>query len=133
MNTQSEGDKQDFDFPTTATQGLIVDADERVDSQQRHLHLAYSQTAGNWQYDAALTRSLSTTDYLSNGARASGLRGERLLLDLQGSRSFAAGVTDQSVNFGLQREQRDFENIFIGYDAANYRADDAQNLSLIHI
>ena len=127
VNTQSEGDKQDFDFPTTATQGLIVDADERVDSQQRHLHLAYSQTAGNWQYDAALTRSLSSTDYLSNGARASGLRGERLLLDLQGSRSFAVGVTDQSVNFGLQREQRDFENIFIGYDAANYRADDAQN------
>ncbi|GIS20536.1 MAG: hypothetical protein CM15mP120_24520 [Pseudomonadota bacterium] len=31
------------------------------------------------------------------------------------------------MNFGLQREQRDFENIFIGYDAANYRADDAQN------
>ena len=127
VNTQSEGDKQDFDFPTTPTQGLIVDADERVDSQQRHVHLAYSQTAGDWQYDAAMTRSQSSTDYLTNGARASGLRGERLLLDLQGSRSFAVGVTDQSVNFGIQSEQRDFANIYVGYDAANYQADDAQN------
>jgi vitamin B12 transporter len=127
VNTQSEGDKQDFDFPTTPTQGLIVDADERVDSQQRHVHLAYSQTVGDWQYDAAMTRSQSSTDYLTNGARARGLRGERLLLDLQGSRSFAVGVTDQSVNFGIQSEQRDFANIYVGYDVANYQADDAQN------
>lgn len=127
VNTHSEGDKQDFDFPTTPTQGLIVDADERVDSQQRHVHLAYSQTVGDWQYDAAMTRSQSSTDYLTNEARASGLRGERLLLDLQGSRSFAVGVTDQSMNFGIQSEQRDFANIYVGYDAANYQADDAQN------
>ena len=51
----------------------------------------------------------------------------------QGAPGFAVGVLNQSVNFGLQREQRDFENIFIGYDAANYQADDAQTLYLLSI
>ena len=127
VDTQSDGDKQDFDFPTTATQGLIVDADDRVDGRQRHLHIAYTQTYRNWQYDAAITRTLSSTNYLTDGIRGSGLRGERVLLDLQTSRGFDLGSTEQSVNFGLQSEQRDFENIYVGYADANYRADDSQN------
>ena len=50
VTTESEGDKQDFDFPTTATQGLIVDADERVDGEQQHLHVSYDHKIGAWAH-----------------------------------------------------------------------------------
>ena len=127
VSSRSDGDKQDFDFPTTATQGLIVDAEERVDSQQQHLHLAYAHKIGNWAYHAALTQSKNSTDYVTNGSTASGLRGKRLLLDLQTTRRIDIGSTEQSVNLGLQSERRDFENIYAGIPAANYTADDSQN------
>ncbi len=127
VNTESEGDKQDFDFPTTATQGLIVDADERVDGAQQHLHVSYAHKIGNWAHHAALTQSQNSTDYLVNGTATSGLRGERLLLDLQTTRLITSGKAEQSINMGLQSEQRDFENIYGGFSAANYTADDSQN------
>ncbi|MBK87889.1 MAG: hypothetical protein CMQ44_03450 [Gammaproteobacteria bacterium] len=127
VSSQSEGDKQDFDFPTTATQGLIVDADERVDGQQQHLHAAYVQNIGNWTHHAGLTQSKNSTNYLTNSTVASGLRGERLLLDLHTTRRLELGNTQQSINVGVQSEQRDFENIYAGIAAANYTADDSQN------
>ena len=74
ITTESEGDKQDFDFPTTATQGLIVDADERVDGEQQHLHVSYDHKIGAWAHHAALTQSQNSTDYLVNGNATSGLR-----------------------------------------------------------
>jgi vitamin B12 transporter len=127
VNTESEGDKQDFDFPTTATQGLIVDADERVDGEQQHLHVSFAHKIGNWAHHATLTQSQNSTDYLVNGTATSGLRGERLLLDLQTTRRITSGKAEQSINMGLQSEQRDFENIYGGFSAANYTADDSQN------
>ena len=127
VNTESEGDKQDFDFPTTATQGLIVDADERVDGQQQHLHISLDHKIGHWAHHAALTQSQNSTDYLVNGTAASGLRGERLLLDLQTARRINSGKAERSINIGMQSEQRDFENIYAGLSAANYTADDSQN------
>ncbi len=127
VNTESEGDKQDFDFPTTATQGLIVDADERVDGQQQHLYLSYDHKIGAWAHHAALTQSQNSTDYLVDGTATSGLRGERLLLDLQTTRRIDGGNAERSFNMGLQSEQRDFENIYAGFSAANYTADDSQN------
>ena len=127
VNTESEGDKQDFDFPTTATQGLIVDADERVDGQQQHLHISYDHKIGHWAHHAALTQSQNSTDYLVDGTATSGLRGERLLLDLQTTRRIDSGKAGRSFNMGLQSEQRDFENIYAGFSAANYTADDSQN------
>ncbi|HCY04946.1 MAG TPA: hypothetical protein DHU16_05790 [Gammaproteobacteria bacterium] len=127
VNTESEGDKQDFDFPTTATQGLIVDADERVDGRQQHLHISLDHKIGHWAHHAALTQSQNSTDYLVNGTAASGLRGERLLLDLQTARRINSGRAERSINMGIQSEQRDFENIYAGLSAANYTADDSQN------
>ena len=127
VNTESEGDKQDFDFPTTETQGLIVDADERVDGQQQHLHISYDHKTGHWAHHAALTQSQNSTDYLVDGTATSGLRGERLLLDLQTTRRIDSGKAGRSFNMGLQSEQRDFENIYAGFSAANYTADDSQN------
>ena len=127
VTTESEGDKQDFDFPTTATQGLIVDADERVDGEQQHLHVSYDHKIGAWAHHAALTQSQNSTDYLVNGNATSGLRGERLLLDLQTTRRIDGGNAERSINMGLQSEQRDFENIYAGFSAANYTADDSQN------
>ena len=127
INTRSEGDKQDFDFPTTQTQGLIIDANERVDGQQQHMHIAYAQTIDDWDYDVALTQANSSTSYLTDGFANSGLRGKRVLLDLQGHRAFAVDTTDQSLNLGFQAERREFENIYVGYDDANYQADDSQN------
>ncbi len=127
VNTRSEGDKQDFDFPATATQGLIVDADERVDGQQQHLHLTYTHKQESWFHHAALTQSKNSTNYAVNGIAASGLRGQRRLFDLQTSRQIDTGKAKQSINLGLQSEQRNFENIYAGITAANYTADDSQN------
>ena len=125
ITTESEGDKQDFDFPTTATQGLIVDADERVDGEQQHLHVSYDHKIGAWAH-RCITQSQNSTDYLVNGNATSGLRGEQLLLDMQTTRRIDGGNAERSINMGLQSEQR-ISKISTLALAPPTPADDSQN------
>ena len=122
----AQGDEQDFDFPSTATQGLVIDADQNNASKQRFANLLLQTEYFGWQQQLSVSESKNRSRFFDEGTLVSGLNGERSKVDLQTSKLVQVGDLTHSLLIGAQYEGREFENIYPSIGGANYAAKDRQ-------
>ena len=122
----AQGDEQDFDFPSTATQGLVIDADQNNASKQRFANILLQTEYFGWQQQLSISENSNRSRFFDTGTLISGLNGERTKVDLQNSKIVQAGDLTHSWLIGAQHEGREFENIYPTIGGANYAAKDRQ-------
>ena len=122
----AQGDEQDFDFPSTATQGLVIDADQSNASKQRFANILLQTEYFGWQQQLSISENSNRSRFFDTGTLISGLNGERTKVDLQNSKIVQAGDLTHSWLIGVQHEGREFENIYPTIGGANYAAKDRQ-------
>ena len=120
----AQGDEQDFDFPSTATQGLVIDADQNNASKQRFANILLQTEYFGWQQQLSISENSNRSRFFDTGTLISGLNGERTKVDLQNSKIVQAGDLTHSWLIGAQHEGREFENIYPTIGGANYAAKD---------
>lgn len=128
VDNDVETDRQDFDFPPTPTQGLIVDADNNTESSQRYglVELTAATLDGDWLHRAAYGYTDTESDSFSAGVRSNGTRGERRKLEYQSTLMLGSGGLRHTLTGGIQRELLEFENISASFPGANFRRQDDQ-------
>ena len=122
----AQGDEQDFDFPSTATQGLVIDADQNNASKQRFANFLLKTEYFGWQQQLSISETKNRSRFFDTGTLVSGLNGERSKVDLQTSKLVEVGDLTHSLLIGAQYEGRKFENIYPSITGANYAAKDRQ-------
>ncbi|MBT3609029.1 MAG: TonB-dependent receptor, partial [Gammaproteobacteria bacterium] len=122
----AQGDEQDFDFPSTATQGLVIDADQNNASKQRFANFLLKTEHFGWQQQLSISETKNRSRFFDTGTLVSGLNGERSKVDLQTSKLVEVGDLTHSLLIGAQYEGREFENIYPSISGANYAAKDRQ-------
>lgn len=122
----AQGDEQDFDFPSTATQGLVIDADQNNASKQRFANILLQTEYFGWQQQLSISENSNRSRFFDTGTLISGLNGERTKVDLQNSKIVKVGDLTHSWLIGVQHEGREFENIYPTIGGANYAAKDRQ-------
>lgn len=122
----AQGDEQDFDFPSTATQGLVIDADQNNASKQRFANFLLKTEHFGWQQQLSISETKNRSRFFDTGTLVSGLNGERSKVDLQTSKLVEVGDLTHSLLIGAQYEGRKFENIYPSITGANYAAKDRQ-------
>ena len=122
----AQGDEQDFDFPSTTTQGLVIDADQNNASKQRFANILLQTEYFGWQQQLSISENSNRSRFFDTGTLISGLNGERTKVDLQISKIVQAGDLTHSWLIGAQHEGREFENIYPTIGGANYAAKDRQ-------
>ncbi|MFN4090972.1 MAG: TonB-dependent receptor plug domain-containing protein, partial [Alphaproteobacteria bacterium] len=121
---RGETDPQDFAWPDTPTQGLIIDGDEHYRAE----HLFGRAQARLRLFDGAWEQTLGTgytqvdRNNYAAGNRTSRTRGAKTKLDYQSTLRFdtpdIAGA-DHALTFYAEREREDYRNRNTGTPAAN--------------
>jgi vitamin B12 transporter len=117
-------DAQDFAFPPTATQGLVVDADDHSENRMRYAMVALDgQTlGGRWLHTVRVGYTDTDTRNYMAQAFASAGKGRRTKYEYRTT----VLVERQSVTFGVQQEELTFENIYPSIPGASFREKDEQ-------
>ena len=130
-DNEVESDRQDFDFPPTATEGLIVDADDVSESRQHYglVEVNAELLDGRWLQRAAFGYTDTRSDNFSAGAPVSGNRGERRKLEYRSTLRLGDGAWRHALTGGVQRELLAFEGLSADFPDANQtRSDDQTSL-----
>lgn len=119
-------DPQDFAFPATPTQGLVIDGDNSTAARQRLVGLHGRMTNGSWLHELKLSQNASKTRSKVNGEDDSGLKASLRKADWTASRDYVGGEVIHSLALGVQYEQRRFRNFSAALLSANHKARDKQ-------
>lgn len=124
-------DRQDFDFPPTPTQGLVVDADDRTESAQLY-GLAEASARllnGRWLHRAAYAWTDTESESFAAGVLSGATDGERRKLSYHTTLRFGDGPLRSAVTAAVQREELEFRNLSASLPGANqHRHDDQTSL-----
>ena len=128
VDSEAETDRQDFDFPSTPTQGLVIDADQRTEAQD---FTAGITANASFLDGAVLTRAYANytdgeNDNFTGDTLTSGNRGQRLDFGGRVSGETTQGRLRHSLTAAVEHEAVDFENINPGFPAANQQREDSQ-------
>ncbi len=125
--TNTMGDEQDFRFPATPTQGLVIDADEETLFDQTTLGISTMKNGEVFKQRASFSQLSSSTSFEKDSALQTRIEGERSQFGYQISRpvNLISG-SKQSVELGLQYENLRFSNFSLGLPGANYEEQDDQ-------
>lgn len=126
--TDVDTDIQDFAFPATATQGLIIDANNATESERLYARLGgrWTNDSGTLSHTANLGYTDTDTDLIAAGNLDGGNAAERLKADYQATWRIDRGGWLHQLSAGLQHERLDFTNRSSSLPAANYSEDDDQ-------
>jgi vitamin B12 transporter len=133
MDSHTETDAQDFDFPATPTQGLIVNTDDEQENQQFYGRMEAGLTLydGAWDHQAAVFYADTEREYLNDSDDLTGNAGSRLKFEYQTTVNFETpsfGDADHHLTAAFEREEQHFRNFGAVPDAAeNQRRSDDQN------
>ncbi|MEQ8858008.1 MAG: TonB-dependent receptor [Pseudomonadales bacterium] len=123
-----DNDRQDFDFPPTATEGLIVDANSSTEARRRYglLEVNAELLDGAWLQRAAVGYTDTRSDGYTDAVRSNGTRGERRKFEYQSTLRLDRGTLSHAITAAVQRELLDFENLSAAFPGANQKQNDAQ-------
>ena len=119
-------DPQDFAFPATPTQGLVIDGDNSTAARQRLVSLHGRTATGAWLHTLNLSQNQSRNRFRVNGEDDSGLSASLRKVDWTASRDYSGGEVTHSLALGVQYEQRRFRNFSASTPSANHKARDKQ-------
>lgn len=109
MTSESGFDPQDFDFPPTLTQGLIIDGDEVRESKHTFagVTLRANSADDRWRHRLATRFTDVDNRFFADGAATSGNDSQRLQLEYLLSREVTEG---HWANLALEHESTDYSN-----------------------
>ena len=105
---ESDFDELDFAFPTTPTQGLLIDSDGTSRFTEWLGQFQAELSKGPWLQRVDLAHSSAQTRFLDGDVFSSESRGHRLKLGYQASRALTA---QQRLTLALEHEQLDYRNL----------------------
>lgn len=124
---KTEGDRQDFDFPATPTQGLLVDSDDFTETEQifgrAEARLLLFDGAWQQKFGAAATRADRRSVESGTTSESTGTKGR---LDYQSTFVFDTSTladAAHSLTFYAEREHQDFRNRSEGFPSADQYRD----------
>lgn len=124
---KTEGDRQDFDFPATPTQGLLVDSDDFTETEQifgrAEARLLLFDGAWQQKLGAAATRADRRSVESGTTSESTGTKGR---LDYQSTFVFDTSTladAAHSLTFYAEREHQDFRNRSEGFPSADQYRD----------
>ncbi len=125
--TNTMGDEQDFRFPTTPTQGLVIDADEETVFDQTTIGISAVKDGDLFNQRASFSQLSSSTSFEKDSTLQSRIEGERSQFGYQISRPVnLLPASNQSVELGLQYENLSFSNFSLGLPSASHEQKDDQ-------
>lgn len=128
-DSSADADRQDFDFPSTSTQGLIVDANNGNDASRLYARLAFQaqQADGALVHNLAIDLTDTESDFISDGSVSGGNNGKRVKVGLDSTWRVDGDRWNNFFTASLNHEQLDFTNRSASLPDANYSADDDQS------
>lgn len=134
--TENEFDPQDFAFPATPTNGLVIDGDEVQETDQLFGRIEATLTLldGSLEQTLGAAGSDVTKEFESDGVRTSTNEGTRTSLDYQSTLRFdTAEIADaaHTLVFLVEREDESFENRGAGPDAPENQEQDRHLWGLV--
>jgi vitamin B12 transporter len=114
-DARSEYDRQDFEFPATPTQGLVIDSDDVTEVERLYATLQGTLDLfdGRWQHRIRASHTQTDSDVLQDGVFTSGNHGERTKYDYQTTLSFATPAlarAEHGITLAYEHEEQSFEN-----------------------
>jgi len=112
IDDRIESDPQDFGFPPGPNFGLVVDGDNRGDTDQLDARLRAQLLAldGRLEHQFGIAHSKTHGDNQVDDVFSSGWEGQREHFDYQGSVRFGDQTLPQVLTLALEREELTFEN-----------------------
>ena len=125
--TNTMGDEQDFRFPITPTQGLVIDADEETLFDLTTLGISAIKNSKFFRQRVSFSQLSSSTSFEKDTALQSRIEGEKNQFGYQISRPVnLLPASNQSVELGLQYEDLSFSNFSLGLPSASHNQKDDQ-------
>jgi vitamin B12 transporter len=114
-DARSEYDRQDFEFPATPTQGLVIDSDDVTEVERLYATLQGTLDLydGHWQHRIRASHTQTDSDVLQDGGFTSGNDGKRTKYDYQTTLSFATPAVaraEHGITLAYEHEEQSFEN-----------------------
>lgn len=115
VDTETESDPQDFAFPPTPTQGLVIDGDKGTKAEQLYANAAgaLSLFEGAWLHHVVAQLTQTESHFLTDGLVTGGNEGERASLAYETTVRFdTPGFADSGhiITFAFEHEALTFEN-----------------------
>ena len=122
-NSQSQTDPQDFSYPATPTQGLVIDGNEHSETSQEHRGVFLDYQSVNKPITSLLRMQSTRTQsrFFQEDHYALGNRGARDKLDWYSTIEVANKSTRHRLGLLLIHEKLKFLNYSQNYPAANYQ------------
>lgn len=127
-DSRVEEDRQDFDFPPTPTQGLVIDADNATESSQLYgLAEVQGQMLGDrWLHRAGFGYTRTESDSFADGTRAGAADGERHKFSYDTTLRLGNEGFEHALTAGVQHERLAFDNLSATLPGANQSREDEQ-------
>ncbi len=121
VDRRSDTDAQDFAFPTTPTQGLVIDTDDQTASEELFgsVELVWTSPDKAWTQKLFGTAGGSTRENFQNGTRTSGNKGNRYKVRYQATHSFDAPAFADSthqISGGYEWKREEFRQVTPVFD-----------------
>ena len=116
VDRTDESDAQDFAFPATPTQGLVLDTDDKREVQEFSGALGATWTSldGAWTHAARLSGNSDETKRFTDGQASSGNKGDRLKGTLRSTYAFETPELAKalhSITAGYEWEREQFRQL----------------------
>jgi len=110
IDSEVETDPQDFEFPPTPTNGLVVDGDDESESQQFYGRAEgiLSLAEGAWTHTAGVALTDTDSDFFTDGSFTNGFEGKKLKLDYQTDYYLTTDTAEHIFTLALEHEDEDF-------------------------
>jgi vitamin B12 transporter len=116
VDTSADTDPQDFAFPATPTQGLVVDGDTGSVARQRHASLQATLSLLDGRWTTVLAHTFTDVDRRNedDGVRTFVTSGRRDRTSLVSGVDFAAAGASHRVTAAIDREAESYRNVPTG-------------------
>jgi vitamin B12 transporter len=131
IDSAQQFDSQDFSFPPSPTQGLVIDDDLEGALKQWFLRLESNLGAsdGRWQHRLALSRTDTDNRFFNTGVVENGNAAAKTQLEVQSTRTFSQ---DTALTLAFEHEAVDYENRgATPLSPENQRQSDAQSSGIV--
>jgi vitamin B12 transporter len=127
-DNEVETDRQDFDFPDTPTQGLVVDSNDHTESTQFYglAELRAALLDDRWHHRVAYGYTQAEADNYEAGRFGSSTRGERRRISYDTTFRFGADEFRHALTGAVHHEDLDFDQRFVSFPGATQSQSDDQ-------
>ncbi len=132
-DSEVEEDTQDFNFPSTPTQGLLIDSANETDFHQRYglAEITHGATGDFFTQRLAISYAGTNNHFRDRGQTTASSRGTRRKAEYDVSLHFGSDRLSHTLTAGLQHEELLFRYRVADFAAANQNRTDDQTSGVL--